>query len=172
MAPFSILPAARLRHVIPLGLLLSAGACFPGGVMEKGGFIDEIHIEAEATRTLDAPYRIACRDRAEILRREGLVERGETPPAEPPVRYVPSTEYTGGCEVDGETSRFFLFHLWPVTPPLDPAYALGLPVQELEGDTMIHIRAWHETHYYSLLGHARVFHVRGDVIRFDRTDKK
>ena len=81
-------------------------------------------------------------------------------------------QYRGGCEEDGETSRFFLFHLWPVTPPLDPAYAMGVPVQELEGDTMINIRSWHETHYYSILGHARVFHVRGDVIRFNPAEAK
>jgi len=53
-----------------------------------------------------------------------------------------------------------------MTPFLDPTYALGIAVQELEGDTMTQIRIWHETHYYSILGHVRVMHLRGNVVRF------
>ena len=61
---------------------------------------------------------------------------------------------------------FYLFHMWPVTNPLNPDYAMGLIVQELEGDSLVHIRTWHERHYYSVLGHAVVMKFKGDVIRF------
>lgn len=152
-------------------LSFSASGCFPGGIVERGGFVDGAGLIPSATAVRNAGYRIVCRDRAEVKRRQEMAERGEAIPNTPPVTYVNPEDYKGGCEVEGQTSRFFLFHMWPVTPKLDPAYAIGIPVQELEGDTMIHIRTWHETHYYSVLGHVRVFRVRGDVIRFD-TEKK
>lgn len=157
----------RVHRMALAAIFLTTVSCFPGGIIERGGFTDHAGILAEATSVRDASYRIVCRDEEEVRRREELAAKGEAIPNTPPVTYVAPEVYRGGCEVDGESSRFFLFHLWPVTPAIDPAYAMGLPVQELEGDTMIHIRTWHETHYYSILGHVRVFRVRGDVIRFD-----
>ena len=84
----------------------------------------------------------------------------------PPVKYIIPEKYRGGCEEESQHSVFYLFNLIPVTPPLNPEYAISTAVQRLEGDTMINIRAWHETHYYSLLGRVSVFKIRGDVIRF------
>ena len=161
----------RSSALLTAALLLSTAGCFPGGIVDRGGFVDGAGILPEATSVRNASYRIVCRDRDEVKRREELVAKGEPVPNTPPVTYVTPEEYKGGCEVNGESSRFFLFHLWPVTPTPDPAYAMGLPVQELEGDTMINIRTWHETHYYSILGHVRVFRVRGDVIRFEEAKK-
>lgn len=159
--------------MLPAIVVLLAPGCHPGGgFFQKGGFVDEVQLLPEATRTGETSYSIVCRDREEIKRREAMVERGETPPTNPPLILIAPAEYKGGCEEDGETSRFYLLHLWPVTAPLDPSYALGRPVQELEGDTMIHVRAWHETHYWSVLGHVRLYHVRGDVIRFHTSEKK
>lgn len=167
---FFPLPA---RGLIPAVVFLFAPGCFPGGgFFQKGGFVDQVQVFSEATRTGQSPYSIVCRDRDEIKRRAEMVERGETPPTDPPLILKNPAEYKGGCEEEGETSRFYMLHLWPVTPPLDPAYAMGRPVQELEGDTMINVRAWHETHYYSILGHVRLYRVRGDVIRFNTTEKK
>lgn len=161
----------RSGALLAAALLFSTAGCFPGGIIDRGGFVDAAGILPEATSVRNASYRIVCRNSDEVKRREELVAKGEPVPNTPPVTYVTPEEYKGGCEVNGESSRFFLFHLWPVTPALDPAYAMGIPVQELEGDSMINIRTWHETHYYSILGHVRVFRVRGDVIRFDEAKK-
>jgi len=148
-----------------LGVCLCV-SCFPGGIVEKGGFTDHIDLQPEATLTKEADYQIVCKDEDEIARRIELEKSGEPVPNTPAVIYKDKGGYTGGCEVDTETSQFFLFHLWPMTPFLDPTYALGIAVQELEGDTMTQIRIWHETHYYSILGHVRVMHLRGNVVRF------
>ncbi|MCB1165865.1 MAG: hypothetical protein KDK33_06915 [Leptospiraceae bacterium] len=156
-------------------LLLLAGAlagCFPGGFFEKGGFVDHGGWIPAATLTHNAPYRYVCPDEKEILRREELLKEGKQLPGEAPVLLIPPNEYHGQCPQEASTSVFYLFHLFPATPPMDPHYAMGLAVQKVEGDTMINIKTWHETHYYSILGHARVFYVKGDVIRFDRKEKK
>ncbi len=141
------------------------GGCFAGGVFNKGGLTNMVAIAPSATMTRGAPYRVICLDQEEIKRREDLPEE-ELKTLGPPVRLVPMAEYDGRCSLTGEASTFFLFNLWPVTPPLDAEYAIGSAVQSVEGDTMIRIRIWHESHYYSLLGHAQVLKARGDVIRF------
>ncbi len=166
-------------------LLLSFLACLPGGVVREGGYADQVMLIPAATRTRGAKYRVVCRDAEEIKRREALVKRreleirtaqeaGQTPPPpldfsgeNPPIRLVAPETYLGECDETGEHSAFYLFHFSRVTPPIDPERAISTAVQRLEGDTMIGIRAWHETHYYSILGAARVFKVRGTVIKFD-----
>ncbi|MCE9597616.1 MAG: hypothetical protein K8S54_06570 [Spirochaetia bacterium] len=144
---------------------LSAASCIPGGVIDKGGHSDHAGIIPQATRTHGAPYKLVCYDATEAKRRENLPEDGEKP-AGPPVRYENPTDYRGGCEEEGESSIFFLFNMFPVTAQLDPEYAIAMAVQRLEGDTMIGIRSWHETHYYSILGRVSVFKVKGRVIKF------
>jgi len=82
------------------------------------------------------------------------------------VRYENPETFTGICEQEGESSVFFLFNMFPVTPAINPEYAIATAVQQLEGDTMISLRTWHETHYYSILGRVSVFKVKGRVIKF------
>ncbi|MCR9143677.1 MAG: hypothetical protein NXI24_15625 [bacterium] len=150
-------------------LLLACAACVPGGIVTKGGVSGQAAIYPAITRTRGADYDILCFDQTEAKRREALDEQ-ERRSLGPPVRLTPAENYRGGCEVEGESSVFLLFNIWPATRPLDVEYAISTAVQRLEGDTMIRIHAWHETHYYSLLGRARVFKVRGDVIRY-RADR-
>lgn len=204
-----------------IGPAVMGVACFPGGIIDRGGFSDTVSIVSSATLIRGAPYRIVCWDEAEAERRrkyadehpeenepaEGVkdgaakgksaspksdgakAEKAERPPAKdpgkpaaeerpgkkepsgqvlgPPIRFVSPQDYQGGCEQEGEHSVFFLLNLFPVTPPLNPEYAISTAVQRLEGDTMVKIRIWHEVHYYSLLGRVSVLKVRGDVIRFD-----
>ncbi len=181
--------SARLASSFLPCLLL---ACFPGGLIDKGGYADHPLILASATLTRGAPYHVLCWDEVEAERRKRAAEQEaekEAPPPDgkaesksgggktaggesglvqgPPVRMVAPADYRGGCEQEGEHSVFFLFNVFPVTPVLSPEYAISTAVQRLEGDTMVKIRAWHEVHYYSLLGRVSVFKVRGDVIRFD-----
>jgi hypothetical protein len=166
-------------------LFLGCLACVPGGVVREGGYADQVMLIPAATRTRGAKYRVVCRDEEETKRRDALIKRrdleirtaqeaGQTPPPpldfsgeNPPFRLVAPETYRGECDETGEHSAFYLFHFSRVTPPIDPERAIGTAVQRLEGDTMIGIRAWHETHYYSILGVARVFKVRGTVIKFD-----
>ena len=49
---------------------------------------------------------------------------------------------------------------------LRPPKNVSPSVEMARGDTMINMVFWHEVHYYSLLGSAFVFHVRGNVIKF------
>ncbi len=140
-------------------------ACFPGGVISRGGTSGQAAMAPAITLTRGAAYDIVCFDEAEAQRRESLDEQ-ERRSLGPPVRYIAPENYRGGCETEGESSVFLLLNIWPATPPIDVDYAIGGAVQRLEGDTMIRIRTWHETHYYSILGRARVLKVRGDVIRF------
>ncbi len=151
--------------VLPLIFFLD---CFPGGIVTKGGSVHSAGFFASATRTQGAPYLIVCYDEKEAKRREELREKDEKAeiPAGPPVRFADPATYKGGCELEGESSVFFLFNLWPATPRLNPEYALAAAVQKVEGDSMVNVRFWHETHYYSLLGLVHVFKVRGDVIKF------
>ncbi len=151
-------------------LIALLGACTPGGIIDRGGFRDQGGIIPQATRTHGAPYQILCYDPAEQKRRDALPEGAERPPG-PPVTLKDPADYKGGCEEEGESSTFFLFNMFPVTPPLNPEYAIGTAVQKLEGDTMIAMRTWHETHYYSILGRVSVFKVRGLVIKFAQDSK-
>lgn len=142
--------------------------CFPGGIVTKGGSVHTAGLVPSATRTGGAPFLIVCYDEKEAKRREELREKDEKAeiPAGPPVRFEDPGTYKGGCELEGESSVFFLFNLWPATPRLNPEYAFAAAVQKVEGDSMINVQTWHETHYYSLLGLVHVFKVRGDVIKF------
>ena len=154
--------------------IFAAGACTPGGLIDKGGYRDQGGIQPQASRTHGVAYKILCYDSQEARRREGLPEGAEKP-AGPPVRIEDPATYKGGCEEEGESSVFFLFNVVPVTPPLNPEYAIGTAVQKLEGDTMIGMKTWQETHYYSILGRVSVFKVKGLVIKFDNkepTDSK
>lgn len=190
-------------------VLLGTLGCFPGGLVTRGGYVDNVGLLPAATLTRGAPYQIVCWDQAEADRREKENEDKEDQPAPdkdakadqtaagqptkdgkntkdeksaksdskqtggisgqvlgPPIRLVDPADYKGGCEEDGEHSVFYLLNLFPVTPTLNPEYAISTAVQRLEGDTMIRIRTWHEVHYYSVLGRAAVLRIRGDVIRF------
>lgn len=155
----------KRAHIFALAALwLTAPLCLPGGIIDKGGFSNHAGIIPQATRTHGAPYKLVCYDRGEATRRENLPENAEKP-AGPPVTYE-APDFTGLCEEEGESSIFFLFNMFPVTGKLDPEYAIAMAVQRLEGDTMIRMRSWHETHYYSILGRVSVFKVKGRVIKF------
>src|SRR5262249_2769340 len=117
-----------------------------------------------ASRTNAAAYSILCWDQVEADRREKLPEEERS--KEPPIKVEDPKTFTGNCDEEGESSVFFLFNIVPVTPPINPEYAIGSAVQRLEGDTMINIRTWHETHYYSILGRVSVFKVKGRIIKF------
>lgn len=167
-----------------LGILVLCASCVPGGIVREGGLTDNVMLIPTATRTRGAGYRVVCPDEQEVARRNALKERreldirtakqnGEQPPPpldfsnlNPPFRLVEPAVYQGQCDRTGQHSAFYLFNLVRVTPPLDPERAITTAVQEVEGDTMIGMRAWHETHYYSLLGSARVFKVKGTVVKF------
>ena len=163
-----------------LTFALTGMACFPGGLVGTGGFRDGVSIVPSATRTRGADYQIVCWDHAEERRRENAGirtrKKGEKASGKvlgPPVRYLDRSKYRGQCTQEGEHSVFFLLNIFPATTTLSPDYAIGLAVQKLEGDTMINLRFWHETHYFSILGRSEVLKVRGDVIRFKNrgTDK-
>ena len=153
-----------------LAVLLALPACVAGGISDRGGPSDRPAIHHAATLTYGAPYKVVCIDEAEVLRRESLPEE-ELRTLGPPVRYVAMLEYQGGCEREGQTSVFFLFNMWPVTDPLNPQYAIAQAVQPLEGDSMVGMHSWHETHYLSLLGRVAVWKVKGDVIVFLRDEE-
>lgn len=156
----------KFAHVLAVAVIaLTAPLCLPGGIIDKGGISDHAGVIPQATRTHGAPYKLVCYDRSEAVRRETLPEDAEKP-AGPPVRYESPETFTGQCDEEGESSIFFLFNMFPVTGKLDPEYAIATAVQRLEGDTMIRMRTWHETHYYSILGRVAVFKVRGRVIKF------
>ncbi|MBI3396017.1 MAG: hypothetical protein HY042_09290 [Spirochaetia bacterium] len=169
----------NLPHIRPflpawlVALLFLCTACFPGGILDKGGSTGVVGIIPAASNLKGAPFKIVCFDKEEALRREQERERaakaGEKASGTvqaPPVKYVDADKYKGGCEEEGESSQFVLFGMWPVTGKLNPEYAMSMAVQRLEGDTMINIRTWHEAHFYSIIGRAVVFKARGDVIKF------
>ncbi|MCB1169617.1 MAG: hypothetical protein KDK25_04755 [Leptospiraceae bacterium] len=162
----------RFFHILTGGFLALLVSCFPGGFVIKGGHVDQAGWIPEATLTNNAPYQVVCPDKEELERRQQMKEEGLSVPKEPAIKLVSPKTYSGGCEQTASSSVYYLLHLFPATPPMDAHYALGLAVQKLEGDTMINIKTWHETHYYSLLGHVRVFKIKGDVIRFEQKDKK
>ncbi len=139
----------------------------PGGIVDRGGHTGTAGMRPAATLTRGAAYDVLCYDQAEANRRSELSAQ-ERSRLGPPVNPVAPEDYAGSCAIEGAASVFFLLNVWPVTPPLNPEYAISQAVQRLEGDTMIRIETWHETHYYSLLGRVRVFKVRGDVIRYRR----
>ncbi len=135
--------------------------CFAGNVINKGGHIDNIQLYSTATNFFYNQFYVLCFD-SKTYEKQNSTEKDITKFIE----YIPNTHYKGGCEQIGEVSEYYLFHLFPVSGKIDPEYAIATVVQKLEGDTMINIRTWHETHYYSLLGKVRVLKVKGDVIKF------
>ncbi len=146
-------------YIIFLTLLL--WNCFAGGFIEKGGKTDTIYLFPNATNIYTKDYYIICTKKEyQTLNLENNFDISKY------IEYIPVHSYKGGCEQYGEASQFYLFHLFPVSGSLDPEFAIVPIVQKLEGDTMIHIRGWHETHYYSILGQVRVFKVKGEVIKF------
>lgn len=156
------------RSVIVQAFLALAMGYFSSCVMYPVGTSGGVGFIPEATRTRGAPWKVVCFDQKEANRRVTIEESGEVfePWNGPPVYYISEKEYEGGCEQTGESSVFFLFHMWPVTEPLHPEYALGQAVQSLEGDTMIRAKSWEEQHVYFVLGRVSVYKVRGDVIKF------
>ncbi|MCS7205702.1 MAG: hypothetical protein NZ853_08390 [Leptospiraceae bacterium] len=122
------------------------------------GYIDSMLIVPEASNLYRDDLYVVCPK--EIPRSQ---EQEETSFS---IEYVPLRDYKGGCDVQGEVSQFYLFHLIPISGSLDPEYALGTMVQKYEGDTIINIRAWHESHYYNVLGQVRLLKLKGTVIKF------
>ncbi|GIX41023.1 MAG: hypothetical protein KatS3mg129_0756 [Leptospiraceae bacterium] len=152
---------ATKKIIIIYFIILLFLNCFAGGYIEKGGHIDSIFLTPSATNIYINQYFIVCLDKEKYKK-----EQSENLDITKFITYIPVDKYKGGCEQYGEVSQFYLFHLFPTSGSLDPEYAITLAVQKLEGDTMVNIRAWHETHYYSILGQVRVFKVKGDVIKF------
>jgi len=147
-------------------------SCIPGGIITKGGDVNGLQIIPEATLTGGAPYQIVCMNPEEETKKEETEEKEtENNPVQSYI-YIDPALYKGGCEQVGQHSAFYLFNIIRVTPPLDAEYAIGSAVQRVEGDTMIRIRAWHEIHYYSILGNVSVFKIKGDVIRYTHGAKK
>lgn len=141
--------------------------CFAGGYIEKGGYMDSIQFFPSATNIYIQDYYVICFDSKKYEE-----DQKENKQITDYIVYIPSKNYKGGCEQYSEVSEYYLFHLLPSSGKLDPEYAITIPVQRLEGDTMINIRSWHETHYYSILGKVRVFKIKGDVIKFRIPEKK
>lgn len=137
--------------------------CFSGGFIDKGGHVDNIYLFSQATNIYTNDYYIVCFKNNNVKKEELEQESFDITKY---IEYIPRSNYKGGCEQYGESSQFYLFHIFPVSGKIDPEYAISLPVQKVEGDTMINIRSWHETHYYSILGQVRVFKIKGDVIKF------
>jgi len=139
--------------------------CLAGAFIDKGGHVDSMYLTNSATNVYRNNFYVIC-----------LKSDNQNPEEEmdisKKIQYIPFEQYKGGCEQYGEVSQFYLFHLFPTSDSLDPEYAINTVVQKFEGDTMINIRGWHETHYYSLLGQVRVFKVKGDVIKFAIPEKK
>lgn len=142
--------------------------CIAGGFTDKGGYVDNVHLYSSATNFSSKEFSVICFDSKKYEEDSNNLEKDIIKY----IQYIPYNQYKGGCEQIGETSEFYLFHLFPASGKIDPEYAMTIPVQKLEGDTMINIRSWHETHYYSLLGKVRVFKVKGDVIKFAVLNKK
>lgn len=166
-------------------------ACFFGGIVVRGGHSHRTDIVPAASLTRGANYQIVCtvsqidampadlqtQTRQAIFKKvqasKKITENVETTNQNTSaaelahVRLILRDAYQGGCERDGQTSVFFLLNLFPLTDPLDTERAIALAVQSVEGDSMVNLRVWHEIHYYGLIGRVAVWHVRGDVIRYE-----
>ncbi len=153
--------------LLPL-IIIAISGCMPGAMIDKGGSIHTLQISPGATMTGGAPFVYICPDYTEINRRKALEKSGaETfENKAPPVKKVNPEDYNGSCRVEGESSQFFLFNMFPAAGSINAAYAISQAVQKMEGDTMINLQEWHETHYYSILGRVAVYKVTGDVIQF------
>jgi hypothetical protein len=83
----------------------------------------------------------------------------------PNATFLRKDDFTVLKRATNESSTFFFLGLFPVTKPLNIEYALSQAVQSVDdGDTIINIHVWHETHYYFPLGTVSVCKVEGDVI--------
>ncbi len=72
-------------------------------------------------------------------------------------------------KAEGEHSQFYFLYLFPVTPHLNMEYALSQAVQKVEnGESIINLKIWHETHNYFPLGKVSVVKVYGDVIKYNK----
>ena len=72
-------------------------------------------------------------------------------------------------KAEGEHSQFYFLYIFPVTPHLDMEYALSQAVQKVEnGESIVNLKIWHETHNYFPLGKVSVVKVEGDVIKYNK----
>lgn len=91
----------------------------------------------------------------------------------PQATIIRSSEYEVLGVAEGEASTLYLFGFLPVTPPLNPEYALSQAVQKFEGgQSMVDLVIWHETHYYFPLGIVSVWKVEGKVVSFQKGNLK
>jgi hypothetical protein len=80
---------------------------------------------------------------------------------------IKDSEYEILGKSTGSSSTFYFLGLIPVTGTLNTEYALSQAVQKYEnGQTIINLILWHETHYFFPIGKVSVVKVEGDVIRF------
>ncbi|WCL47690.1 hypothetical protein [Leptospira sp. GIMC2001] len=87
----------------------------------------------------------------------------------PSATIIRSSEYTKLTHSEGESSTLFLFGLFPVTNNLDIEYAMSQAVQKVpDGQSLIDIQYWHETHYYYPVGTVSVLKVQGMVVSLKR----
>ncbi len=149
-----------IKFIITLFYLVFLSFCFAGGYTEKGGHIYSLQIFESASNVYTDEYYIICIDN------EKFKANPEETDISKFINYIRKEEYKGGCEQTGEASQFYLFHMFPTSGKLDPEYAINTTVQKWEGDTMINIRSWQETHYYTFIGQVIVFKVKGDIIKF------
>jgi hypothetical protein len=69
----------------------------------------------------------------------------------------------------GEHSQFYFLYIFPVTPHLNIEYALSQAVQKVEnGESIVNLKIWHETHNYFPLGKVSVVKVEGDIIKYNK----
>ncbi len=167
------------RILFPVVAALLISGCMAGGIIGKGGHMYAPGIIPSATLTRGAPYKIVCYDEKTASEYFQAKEEGRQLPVSesnpgglPYIYYKNPDEYSGECDQTGESSQFYLFNVFPVTPGLSPDLAMSSAVQRLEGDTMIRIRIWHEMHYYSLLGRVSVLKAKGTVIKFLNQDEQ
>lgn len=101
-----------------------------------------------------------------------LVERGghsRIVRMAPQATIIRSSEYRVLGESEGESSTLFLLGFMPVTKPLNMEYAISQAIQKFpEGQSMVDMVYWHETHYYYPLAIVSVLKVHGTVVSLRR----
>ncbi|MCB1175214.1 MAG: hypothetical protein KDK39_16685 [Leptospiraceae bacterium] len=166
-------PSGRSIRFLLVLLITTAGVngCFFGGLVVKGGQSYAVQWQSEAAIMNAVAFDYICQNTVTSASPE--TESGNAGPAAEqvdakvqPFRYISPAEYQNDCPVESQSSVFFLFNMLPVTPPLDVDYALSRAIQMREGDNVIDMQAWHEVHYYGIIGRVFVYRLRGHVIRY------
>ncbi len=84
---------------------------------------------------------------------------------EPLARILETGQYEELGEVEGSSSSFRLFWIFPVTPKADLERAVDDALAVKRADNLIELRWWYERHYW-IVGTVSVIYVRGKAIRY------